>query len=164
MLKHLELHRKCLQFDALRLMLPKLYTSGSCEARKHLEPCKDIKDRSICLTAIDNRKNTVWDGSPCGWCFGKPCPGPGNLCEPKVWFQKEGLKEGVQYEECLPQGKIKSPKWTLKWKFDFLLVLTLTIKKSHPGTFCTYVKKYLYESKVPWKHAFHKLIAGKTHW
>merc|ERR1712076_260945 len=72
---------------------------GSCEARKPSKAhCPQIRDRETCLTAIDTREN--WK-SPCGWCFGKHCPGVENLCEPRIWFLNKGLKVGKDYEDCL---------------------------------------------------------------
>ena len=77
--------------------------TGSCAARKPSNiPCYQIRDRKTCLEAIDQRD--YWR-SPCGWCFGKHCPGTRNLCEPKKWFDNGRLKAGQDYEDCLKLGK-----------------------------------------------------------
>jgi len=82
-------------------------TGGSCAARKPSNiPCYQIRDRKTCLEAIDQRE--YWR-SPCGWCFGKHCPGTLNLCEPKKWFDNGRLKAGQDYEDCLKLRTIKNP-------------------------------------------------------
>merc|ERR1719192_3221037 len=98
---------------------------GSCVARKPSKiPCYQIRDRKTCLEAIDQRD--YWK-SPCGWCFGKYCPGTRNLCEPKKWFDNMRLKAGQDYEDCLKLGskseckniKLKTNIWgqEISWKF-----------------------------------------------
>merc|ERR1712226_1334998 len=59
------------------------------------------------MGAIDTREN--WK-SPCGWCFGKHCPGVENLCEPRIWFLNKGLKVGKDYEDCLEKGSCEARK------------------------------------------------------
>merc|ERR1719295_1398632 len=83
-------------------------TGGSCAARKPSNiPCPQIRDRKTCLEAIDSRD---YYRSPCGWCFGKYCPGTPNLCEPKKWFDDNRLKAGQDYEDCLKLGSCVARK------------------------------------------------------
>merc|ERR1719192_1645591 len=116
-------------FDNSRLKAGQDYEDclklSSCVARKPSNiPCWQIRDRKTCLEAIDSRN---YYKSPCGWCFGKYCPGTPNLCEPKKWFDDMRLKAGQDYEDCLKLGpkseckniKLKTNIWgqEISWKF-----------------------------------------------
>jgi len=80
---------------------------SECEKRKPLKPCHHIKDRKTCLMSLDTRDMCK---GPCGWCIGRKCPSPStNLCEPTKWYQKHGLVEGKNYEECCTGGGCPVP-------------------------------------------------------
>ena len=79
--------------------------------RNDNEGCHLLTTEDTCVASKDGRDATIYAGSPCHWCCGKPCTNNGNKCEPSSFLAtkqnvfKISSRNGQGHNDCAATGE-----------------------------------------------------------